>query len=92
MSKIPVLLILLAFIGILSAQDNWQVVQAPTEPLIYSLDDVFFVNQNEGWIVGSAGSTTPTVILKTTDAGQTWITQSYIAPGSDTSWADVYFV
>ena len=41
------------------------------------LIDVCFVNRNTGWAVGSQG-----VILRTTDAGKTWLQPSDVAIGS----------
>jgi len=37
-------------------------------PYAYSYNDIFFINQNEGWTVGDGG-----VLLKTTDGGDSWI-------------------
>lgn len=36
-------------------------------PYAYSYNDIFFINQNEGWTVGDGG-----VLLKTTDGGNNW--------------------
>ncbi len=79
-------------IGPLTAQSGWEILKAPQEPLINAIDNVFFWDQNNGWIAGRSGSNTPTVILHTTDAGITWEMQSYIPAGTDTSWKDVCFV
>ena len=48
------------------------------------LNSVYFVNQNEGWIVGYFGD-----IIKTTNKGDTWISQ---LSGIGTGFYDVHFV
>lgn len=92
MKRTTVLMVIICFSSLLLAQSQWQIIQSPTSPLIYSIDNVFFLTPNEGWIAGSAGSTTPTVILHTVDAGQTWEVQYYQAPGSDTSFNAIRFL
>ncbi|MBP1655677.1 MAG: hemagluttinin repeat-containing protein [Bacteroidetes bacterium] len=45
---------------------SWRVGLSATYPSI-SFNDAYFVNATTGWIVGSKG-----LVMKTTDAGQTW--------------------
>ena len=58
-----------------------------------SLRDVYFVNNREGWAVGSAGVTWPEeykgIILHTTDGGDTWDEQE---SGTDKDLYGVHFV
>jgi photosystem II stability/assembly factor-like uncharacterized protein len=49
----------------------------------YPLYAVFFLNQNEGWIVGDGGT-----ILHSTDGGATWTNQS---SGTNVTLRDVFF-
>ena len=87
-----VLIFPLLYLSLVFSQNEWQIIQAPQVPEIYSRDNVFFLNENEGWIVGSVGATTVNYILHTSDKCQTWSIQSYIPAGSDTVWNDVFFV
>jgi photosystem II stability/assembly factor-like uncharacterized protein len=92
MKKALLLICVLSFAGLLFAQGDWQVIQGPTEPLIYSLTNVFFLNPNEGWIVGGVGTLQPVAILHTGDAGQTWDVLFTLPPGADTTFNDAYFL
>ncbi|GAB4331150.1 MAG: hypothetical protein Kow0037_07450 [Calditrichia bacterium] len=74
------------------SQSGWDIIQQPDEPLLYSLDNYFFLTPSEGWVVGSAGSSYPGVILHTTDGGATWEVQVNIPAGSDTSFYGVKFL
>lgn len=49
----------------------------------YPLYSVFFLNQNEGWIVGDGG-----VILHSTDGGASWSTQT---SGTSAALRDIFF-
>jgi photosystem II stability/assembly factor-like uncharacterized protein len=42
-----------------------------------SLESVYFIDGNTGWVVGAAGT-----IMKTTDGGATWTDQSYVTSSS----------
>lgn len=54
---------------------------APTAPSgIEDLYDVFFINETTGWAVGLQGFSSPGVILKTLDGGNSWTVQSTDAP------------
>jgi photosystem II stability/assembly factor-like uncharacterized protein len=79
-------------VSLVFSQNGWKVVQGPQVPEIYNRDNTFFLNENEGWIVGSVGASTANYILHTTDKCQNWSIQSYIPAGSDTVWYDVFFV
>ncbi len=50
--------------GLCTAQVTWQAQNSGTN---YSLDGVYFVDENNGWVSGWSG-----IILHTTDGGQTW--------------------
>lgn len=66
---------------------HWKTQISSTE---VNLNSVFFLNSMEGWVVG--GSTydlsTPGVILKTTDGGNTWINQNVFGTG----YTSVFFI
>ncbi len=42
MKRIAALLLLLSLSGLAMAQSQWEIIQSPTSPLIYSIDNVFF--------------------------------------------------
>ncbi len=91
--KITSILVALVLCGsLLLAQSDWQVIKEPTQPLIGSLDNVFFLTPNEGWIVGGTGTVQPVVILHTVDAGQTWDVLFSLPAGADTTFNAVYFL
>ncbi|GAB4365761.1 MAG: hypothetical protein Kow0042_05190 [Calditrichia bacterium] len=69
---LPILTLLL-LIGLVMGQPSWNVIMGPQVPELYSRDNVFFLNENEGWIVGTISSVS--VVLHTTDGGQTWTVQ-----------------
>lgn len=50
----------------------------------YTIDSIFFVDENTGWAVGDRGT-----VLKTTDGGETWTPQN---PGTGAWVTDVHFV
>jgi photosystem II stability/assembly factor-like uncharacterized protein len=67
-------MVILISSGSLIAQQNptWQSLPgAPMLPLSDKFDDIYFVNQNIGWIVGKIGA-----VYKTSDGGISWIDQS----------------
>lgn len=45
---------------------------------IYRINDIQFINPNEGWAVGFEGSDTLNAVLHTTDGGNTWEAQAGI--------------
>src|SRR5687768_16848686 len=45
--------------------ETWQMLPTPPTPRV---DDIFFVDQNNGWAAGGGSGN----ILKTTDGGDTW--------------------
>lgn len=55
-----------------------------TSPTIDDLRDIFFVNENVGWAVGSNSA-----IIKTNDGGKTWTKQTY---SEFANFSDVYFL
>ncbi len=76
--RISILLFLLFFSQ--TANAGW--VRQSTNSFTW-FRDVFFVNQNKGWIVGTDG-----VMLSTDDGGQTWVQQTKFT--TDT-FVQVYF-
>jgi photosystem II stability/assembly factor-like uncharacterized protein len=56
--------VLLAFISLSLAQSDWEWQYSTTTE---HLNDVYFINQYQGWIVGDNGT-----ILSTVDGGNTW--------------------
>jgi len=86
-SLLPILLCLLT--GLLFAQSaDWEIIQSPQEPLIYSREHLYFINQNEGWLVGTISSVS--TVLHTTDGGTTWTVQ--YNDSTDFIMYDVFFV
>ena len=86
-SLLPILFCLLA--GLLFAQPtDWEIIQSPQEPPIYTRDNLYFLNQNEGWLVGTLSGIS--LILHTTDGGATWTVQ--FNDSTDFSMYDVFFV
>ena len=69
--KILILFLLTLSISIYGSKNWRQVSKANYEPL----NDVFFINNNTGWIVGGAGT-----ILKTSDGGYSWQSPSSNLP------------
>jgi photosystem II stability/assembly factor-like uncharacterized protein len=59
---------LIMFTAELSAEDRWSKVSSPTST---NLKNVFFINNNTGWISGDSGR-----ILKTTNSGNNWVFQN----------------
>ncbi len=87
-----ILMIVTWFFGVIYSQSEWDIIQSPQIPQLSSRDNIFFITPDEGWIVGSAGSTTPNLILHTTDAGATWEVQHSMPNAQDTSWSTVFFL
>jgi photosystem II stability/assembly factor-like uncharacterized protein len=87
-----VLIFPLLYLSLVFSQNGWQIIQAPQVPEIYTRDNIFFLNENEGWIVGNIGASTENYSLHTSDKCQTWEIQSYIPAGSNKAWYDVFFV
>ncbi len=86
-SLLPILLCLLA--GLLFAQTpDWEIIQSAQEPLIYSRTHLYFLDQNEGWLVGTISSVS--TILHTTDGGATWTV--LFNDSTDFIMYDVFFV
>lgn len=82
------LLLILLFIGANAfAQDGWVRQYSGTSQ---RLRKVFFIDENKGWIVGEPSESGQTsIILKTTDGGETWTRQS---SGTGKSLWSVFFV
>ncbi len=58
--------------NLITAQYTWApLVNVPSNSNGQRFDDVFFLNENEGWAANGYYSS----VYKTTDGGQTWITQ-----------------
>jgi len=55
---------ILLFIIQLQAQENWNIVNSGTTD---NLKDVFFIDNQYGWIIGYSGT-----LLRTVDAGESW--------------------
>ena len=49
--------------------NTWQNVVLPIS--IYA-EDVFFINDNTGWVCGENGNGPPSYVLGTTDGGKNW--------------------
>ena len=64
MIKKTIILIILTLSISIYGSKNWRKVSKASYP---PLSDVFFLNENIGWIVGDFGT-----ILKTMDGGYTW--------------------
>jgi len=60
--------ILFVFISLSFSQSDWEWQYSATSE---KLNDVYFINQNQGWIVGDNGT-----ILSTSDGGKTWNQQN----------------
>ncbi len=58
-----VLSLLLTIIPV-NAQENWEIINSGTTD---NLEDVFFIDNQNGWIIGYSGT-----LLRTTDAGESW--------------------
>lgn len=73
--KIPIeykTILIACFIWITSSSLNAQTWERlNTVPTLVELEDVYFKNANNGWVVGESG-----VILRTTDAGISWEIQN----------------
>ncbi len=80
--KILILLLLTSSFLISGTGEWWQV----TTQTHSSLNDVFFLNENLGWIVGADGT-----ILRTTDGGHTWIEATDMEALSKSLYS-IYFV
>lgn len=66
---VSVILMFTSF-SVCHAQGTWQALSANS--LSWRFEDIFFVNENVGWAVDGGGQ-----ILKTSNAGQTWVQQFY---------------
>jgi len=74
----------LIFISVtISGSSNWRLV---TESSYSSLNGVFLLNENLGWIAGSSGT-----ILKTTDGGKTWERPTNLPELTNTMYS-VFFI
>lgn len=56
----------------------------------FPIDDIFFINQNEGWALANDFFYAGTVMLKTTDGGQNWTSSRY--PDSTVVFNAVHFL
>lgn len=74
-------LILLSLPLFAQRSSEWEVLQSPTNDLLRKL---FFVDENNGWATGIAGT-----IIHTKDAGTTWVVQN---SNVTTPVVDVYFL
>jgi photosystem II stability/assembly factor-like uncharacterized protein len=54
-----------------SAQLQWRQMNLPVNENNQRFDDIFFLNENLGWAANGAYAT----IYKTTDGGETWVSQ-----------------
>ncbi len=86
MKQVLLITLLLGIVFTSWGQSSWEVVKGPAQPLIYSRDHVYFLDTNEGWLVGTISS--KSVILHTTDGGGTW----EVLMNSDTLGASLYDV
>ena len=78
---IPCILISLIITTIAFSQEGWfQQMSGTTN----TLQDVFFIDQNNGWVVGSDGT-----ILKTTNSGTNWMSQ---LNGTSSDLYSVHFI
>jgi len=80
--KILIFLLLLYSINIYGS-DNWRQVTAAT---YNALNDVYFLNENIGWIAGTDGT-----ILRTTDGGYTWEEPTSPLPVIESMYS-IYFI
>ena len=79
--KSLIYLFLILFVTICFAQSGWYNQNSGTSSI---LQDVFFVDQDYGWIAGAH------IILHTTDGGITWVEQP--APPVSNFYVDIYFI
>ena len=79
--KSLIYLFLILFVTICFAQSGWYNQNSGTSSI---LQDVFFVDQDYGWIAGAH------IILHTTDGGTTWVEQP--APPVSIFYIDIYFI
>jgi photosystem II stability/assembly factor-like uncharacterized protein len=64
------LCLLLVGCGSSEPEDPWQVIELGTDA---SFRDIFFLDQNNGWMVGEVGVSVPGgIVARTTDGGLTW--------------------
>ena len=75
------LLLLLAFSRLSTAQGSWELLEMPTQNHLRS---VYFTDSLYGWVVGDTGT-----ILHTKDGGDTWIGQD---PGTENPVMYVFFL
>lgn len=70
--------------------DNVSPAQTVTfsEPPTYG-KDIFFLNQNNGWVVRNASGVGETLILHTTDGGQNW---NFATLDDETNVLGIYFI
>src|SRR4051812_41864894 len=78
--KISVLLLILLCFQAANAAVNWVKQNSNTFAWLH---DVYFLNEQTGWIVGSSGT-----LLKTTDGGKTWKKQTGV---TEDTILQVYF-
>jgi photosystem II stability/assembly factor-like uncharacterized protein len=77
-------LILLCSLSV-SAQLQWRQMNMPVNEDNQRFDDIFFLDENLGWAANGAYA----AIYKTTDGGQTWVSQ--LTEGSELLPGDRYF-
>jgi len=82
MKTVSITILLIALFSIpFFAQSNWYAQNSGTNAI---LQDIFFVDQDYGWIAGAH------IILHTTDGGTTWVEQP--APPVQIYYVDIFFL
>jgi photosystem II stability/assembly factor-like uncharacterized protein len=65
MKKVLPLIIIMFIILVSNAQEKWTMINP--YPTLEGLEDAYFINEQEGWAVGSRG-----IIMYTNNGGETW--------------------
>lgn len=79
--KTKILACFFYFVSAITLTAQWKEV---LQPDVKEMQDVFFINENTGWIVGEEG-----FVLFTTDGGLNWIQKSV---GTEKDLAKVFFI
>ena len=81
------IMILFCFVGTIYAQGGWELVrQGSMMEGSSAPDEIFFINENLGWLGGTQG-----VIYHTEDGGDTWVVQRDTTTG-DITINDIFFI